>query len=331
MVVQTQAVRLLGGAGGTLMGMFAVSSVGSMEIEAQYLKHKDDILEAYAEGLTRRQAMYGDGSVFKAEDLTQHQIRDAHDAFRHSYASGYLKMHFGETAASSFDSWEVLAPPIYSATNAGKALVNGADLSQAADILLNVKPSGAHMDYWNNAIMRHEDVTQENIVPIILEKMRTNELALDQADPRLAVYTGPGLPHVNLAKNMFTVPEPTVAEHFGFEGRDDVPPIEGNTDAAVQWAYGELAAGHEDLRLSGDLRADVETLHIAAAGDEPMQSYLQYVDYRLAGNEAAAGVKDIKPVIGVETPDIPSTLSDDDPLLNPAGFTPPPLRGSGVQ
>ena len=55
------------------------------------------------------------------------------------------------------------------------------------------------------------------------------------------------------------------------------------------------------------------------------------IDYRLAGDEAAAGVKDIKPVIGVETPDIPSTLSDDDPLLNPAGFTPPPLRGSGVQ
>lgn len=330
MTVQAQAVRMLGGVAGTLTGAFAVSSVGSVEIEAQYLLHRDDIMDAYAEGLTRRQAMYGDGSVFTAEDLTPAQIGDAHDAFRHSYASGYLKMHFGEGAASSFDSWEVIAPRIYSATNAAKALYHGADIPQAYDILTNVKPSGAQMDYWNNAIMRHEDVTQENLVPTILEKMRTNELALDQIDPRLAVYEGPGLPHVNLAKNMFTVAEPSAADYFGFEGRDDVPVIEDNTEGAIQWAYEELLNRDESLALSGDNRADVSALHGAAEGDAAMQRYLEHIDYDLASAEAAAGVQDVKPVVGV-TPDVPSTLSDDDPLLNPAGYDAPPLRGSGMQ
>lgn len=126
------------------------------------------------------------------------------------------------------------------------------------------------------------------------------------------------------------VSEPTTADYFGFGERDDVPPIEGNTDAAVQWAYGELAVENEGLRLSGEIRADVGILHEAADGDTPMQGYLQHVDYRLASDEAAAGVQNVKPVIG-QTPDVPSTLSDDDPLLNPAGYDAPPLRGAGVQ
>lgn len=126
------------------------------------------------------------------------------------------------------------------------------------------------------------------------------------------------------------VPTPSAADYFGFDGRDDVPSVEGNTDAAMQWAYGELVVDQDDLRLSGEARADVETLYNAAQGNPAMQSYLQHVDYILAGDEAEAGVDTVKPVVGFETPDIPSMLSDNDQLLNPAGYTPLPLRGAGV-
>ena len=116
-----------------------------------------------------------------------------------------------------------------------------------------------------------------------------------------------------------TAPEPeTPADYFGFVGKDDVPAIEEQPDAAIQWAYGELLATDETLILSGDPRTDVESLYEAAGDDPAMQLYLEHIDYQLAGNEAASGVESVKPVIG-QIPDIPSTLSADDALLNPMG------------
>ncbi len=318
----------IGGVGATGALGLGVATAGTAEMSAAYLIHRDEILDAYAQGMTKRSELYGDGSVVTAKDITDDKM--VIDAFRHSYSSGYLKMNFGEEIASSFDLWELAGPIVHAPKNAFHVASRGGDMEEITQALFHPKPSGSQMDYWNNAIMRHEDVTPETIIPIILEKMRTNELVLDQHDPRLAEYEGPGLPSAILAKNFVYDEVPAPEDYFGFTDAADVPAIgqsEEELAVSVQWSYEQLLEQDESLVLSGNSRTDVEALHNAAVDNEPMQRYLEHIDYQLAVNEAASGQQDVKPVIG-NVPDIPSTLSSDDVLLNPSSA--PALVANGI-